>query len=102
MCHELRLLENGREDRTPVRADLQGGSPFGVPREMNLSVNSVAEFSLGDTNVINRQRSQESRYSTLTLHLTTSRSSEEATAEPDDRLLLESLILAQDERWRRA
>jgi hypothetical protein len=62
MCHELRLLENGREDRTPVRADLQGGSPFGVPREMNLSVNSVAEFSLGDTNVINRQRSQESRF----------------------------------------
>lgn len=69
MCLELRLLENGREDRTPVRADLQGETPFGVPREMNLSVNSVAEFSLGDTNVNNRQRSQESRYFRSTLAL---------------------------------
>ena len=36
------------------------------------------------------------------LHSTHSRSSIEATAEVDDRLLLESLILAQDERWRHA
>jgi hypothetical protein len=36
------------------------------------------------------------------LHSTLSRSAIEATAEIVDRLLLESLILAQDERWRRA
>jgi hypothetical protein len=36
------------------------------------------------------------------LHSILSRSAIEATAEIVDRLLLESLILAQDERWRRA
>jgi hypothetical protein len=68
--------------------------------EMKLLVNSVAG-SHPVTHIINVKIAGV-RNIPPALHSTLSRSAIEATAEIVDRLLLESLILAQDERWRRA
>ena len=94
---ELRLLENGREDRTPVRAVQSGEAKAS---ETELLDNFVAGFH-PVTNKCNQSDRGVAGDSTGPA-LDNSRSSPTATAVVDDRLSLESLILAQDERWRRA
>ena len=68
--------------------------------ETELLVNFVAGFPPGDNKVNQSDRGVAGDSTGPALD--NSRSSLEATAEIDDRLSLESLILAQDERWRRA
>ena len=126
---ELRLLENGREDRTPVRAVRRGVRPrsslrwncLSILPSRSLSVATQSKTSVGFARCSdshNRRRvsgspgapiheiSQIARVSRnipiRSERCLTSRSVTAATAAVIDRLLLESLILAQDERWRHA
>jgi hypothetical protein len=99
---ELRLLENGREDRTPVRAVRSGEASIsteGKVSETELLVNSLpGSHPATQSNQSDRGVAGDSTGPALD----NSRSSPTATAVVGDRLSLESLILAQDERWRRA
>ena len=99
MCQSYGSLKTEEKTECQCGQDVRA-SIFRDVREMDLLVNSVADIPLSVTKLIRQDRG--TRIFQSTPRSTLNRSDLEATAKSDDTFLLESLILAQDERWRHA